>query len=81
MYLLFLYLKNGFEEGTTEIASTSYPVNTKHLAASCYPSHPVKQFTPSSFPTPSMYPVSLCLSYLQALWLLLLSCVGIGTTF
>lgn len=81
MHLPFLFLKNGFEEGTTEMASRSYPVNTEHLAAACYPPHPVKQFTPSSFPTPNMYPAHLGLSYLQPLWLLSLSCVGIGTTF
>lgn len=82
MYLPFLFLKkNGFEEGTTKIASRSYPVNTKHLAAACYPPHPVNQFTPFSFSIPNMYPVWLGLSYLQPLWLLLLSCVGIGTTF
>lgn len=75
MYIPFLYLKNGFEEGTIEIASRSYPVNTKHLSSCVLP------LPPSSFPTPSMYLVILCLSCLQPLWILLLSCVGIGTTF
>lgn len=40
MYLPFLYLKNGFGEGTTEIASRSQ-LTQNTLAAACYPSHPL----------------------------------------
>lgn len=41
MYLPFLYLKNGFGEGTTEIASRSQ-LTQNTLAAACYPCHPLR---------------------------------------